>query len=525
MVSSPASAEGVSLPGDQERPLLEVEGLHKSFFGVEVLHGVGFSLKAGQVLGLVGENGSGKSTTMNILGGIHQMDSGRLILDGQDYRPKGPRDAEKQGIAFIHQELNLFRNLSIAENLFIGDFPKLVSGLPFIDRRATRARAMDLLKAVDLDIPPATMVSRLSQGERQLVEIAKALGSKARVIIFDEPTTSLTTREIERLFDIIGRLRVQGIAIIYISHILSDIMRLCDDIVVLRDGHLVGAAPKSEMTTENMISLMVGRRIDQLFPPRDNAIISGAPVLQAKGLTQRETLKDVSFSLRAGEVLGLSGLMGAGRSELARILFGIDSLGSGEIIVDGKTIKEPGPAVCMDHGMAFLTEDRRIEGLMMEAPIDQNIALSSLANYAAGFARIIERTRLGDDVRKISKSVQVTAKDIQRTLVKNLSGGNQQKVVIGKWLLRAPRVFILDEPTRGIDVGAKNEVYKIINRLAADGAGILMISSEIEELIGMCDRIMVMAHGEIRATFERGTFVREEILRAAMSEGITRVAQ
>jgi ribose transport system ATP-binding protein len=243
------------------------------------------------------------------------------------------------------------------------------------------------------------------------------------------------------------------------------------------------------------------------------------------GVTQRGTVKDITFSLQPGEVLGVSGLMGAGRSELARILFGLDPFERGAIVVEDTLIEEPSPSACMDRGMAFLTEDRRLEGLMMEAPIDQNIALSSLPSYATGLARMIERTRLGDDVRRISAAVQIGARDIQRTFVKNLSGGNQQKVVIGKWLLRAPRVFILDEPTRGIDVGAKNEVYKIINRLAADGAGILMISSEIEELIGMCDRILVMAHGEIRATFERGAFRNEEILRAAMWDGIKGIRQ
>ena len=516
-MSAPAAVTASPATG---APLLEIEGLCKSFFGVEVLHKVGFSLHAGRVLGLVGENGSGKSTTMNIIGGVHQMDAGRIAFNGADYRPKGPRDASKQGIAFIHQELNLFRNLSIAENLFITEFPKLVPGLPFIDRNAARKRAAELLAAVDLDIPPTTLVNRLSQGERQLVEIAKALGAKAKIIIFDEPTTSLTTRETDRLFDIINKLRQQGIAIIYISHILDDIMRLCDDIVVLRDGDVVGKALKTNLTIERMISLMVGRNIDQLFPPREALISSGPPVLEVKNVTQRGTVKDISFSLRAGEVLGVSGLMGAGRSELARILFGIDDFRSGDIIVDGKTLTKPTPTMCMDRGMAFLTEDRRAEGLMMEAPIDHNIALSSLQAYAGGFSHKIDSSRLDADVSKMSASVQIGARDITKTLVKNLSGGNQQKVVIGKWLLRDPKVFILDEPTRGIDVGAKNEVYKIINRLAAGGAGILMISSEIEELIGMSDRIMVMAHGEIRATFERGAFDREELLRAAMWDGI-----
>jgi ABC-type sugar transport system ATPase subunit len=504
----------------QSHALLSVKGLCKSFFGVQVLHEVGFSLRPGQVLGLVGENGSGKSTTMNIIGGVLPMDAGRLTIEGAEYRPRGPRDAEAAGIAFIHQELNLFRNLSVAENLFIAGFPKRIARLPFIDRAKLRARTQELLAAVDLDLAPGTPVSRLSQGERQLVEIAKALGARARIIIFDEPTTSLTTRETDRLFDIIGRLRRQGIAIIYISHILSDVMRLCDDIVVLRDGHVVGAAAGAEMTIERMISLMVGRTIEQMFPPRDPSVRPGAPVLEVAGLTQRGMMKDIGFTLRAGEVLGLSGLMGAGRSELARALFGLDPHEQGEIRVAGKRLEKVSPAVCMDHGMAFLTEDRRAEGLMMEASIADNIALASLPAFGTTWLRLIERTRLGDAVERVSAAVRINARDIERTLVKNLSGGNQQKAVIGKWLLHDPRVFILDEPTRGIDVGAKYEVYKIINQLAAAGAGVLFISSEIEELTGMCDRILVMAHGEIRAEFPRALFDREAILRAAMWHGI-----
>ena len=504
--------------------LLSAQGLCKSFFGVQVLHDVGFTLRPGQVLGLVGENGSGKSTTMNIIGGVLPMDAGRLVLDGADYRPRGPRDAEAAGIAFIHQEPNLFRNLSVAENLFIAGFPKRVAGLPFIDRAKVRARTQELLAAVDLDIPPNTPVSRLSQGERQLVEIAKALGAKARIIIFDEPTTSLTTRETDRLFDIIGRLRGQGIAVIYISHILSDVMRLCDDIVVLRDGHVVGSAAQAEMTIERMISLMVGRTIDQMFPPRERGVRTETPVLQVSGLSQRGMMKDIGFTLHAGEVLGLSGLMGAGRSELARALFGMDPHESGEIRVGGAKLGVVSPSICMDHGMAFLTEDRRAEGLMMEASIAENIALASLPNFSSTWLKLIQRTRLGDAVRRVSDAVRINARDLDRTLVKNLSGGNQQKAVIGKWLLHDPRVFILDEPTRGIDVGAKYEVYKIINQLAADGAGVLFISSEIEELTGMCDRILVMAHGEIRAEFPRAMFDREAILRAAMWHGIKETA-
>ena len=501
-------------------PLLRIEGLTKSFFGVEVLHGVGFTLEAGRVLGLVGENGSGKSTTMNILGGVHQPDGGSMWLSGQPYQPRGPRDAAAVGIAFIHQELNLFKNLSIEENLFIGGFPKLLPGLPLIDRRKVRARTAELLKAVELDLPPSTMVSRLSQGERQLLEIAKALAQDARIVIFDEPTTSLTARESERLFALIGRLRHRGIAVIYISHILGDVMRLCDDVVVLRDGHLVGHAPVSEMDIGRLITLMVGRRIDQIYPPRQPAVRPGTPVLEVEGLTQHGIVKGLDFAVRAGEVLGVAGLMGSGRSETARILFGLDPCQSGTIRVDGKPLDRPTPQTAMDAGIAFLTEDRRVEGLLMEGAIADNIALPSLPRYASGFGRLVERTRLGDDVEGMGREVTINARDLVNTLAKNLSGGNQQKVVIGKWLLRGPRLFILDEPTRGIDVGAKYEVYKIINRLAESGAAVLMISSEIEELIGMCDRIVVMSHGEIRGRFDRADFDREAILRSAMWDNV-----
>ncbi|MBV9245699.1 MAG: sugar ABC transporter ATP-binding protein [Methylobacteriaceae bacterium] len=500
-------------------PLLRAESLNKSFFGVQVLHDISFELRPGAVLGLVGENGSGKSTTMNIIGGVHLPDSGRMALDGAVYEPRGPRDAQLAGIAFIHQELNLFKNLTIMENLFIERFPKRFNRLPLIDRGAIRARAAALLAEVDLHLSPATPVGRLSQGERQLVEIAKALSAEARIIIFDEPTTSLTARETERLFAIIRRLRSRGIAIIYISHILRDVIRLCDEMVVLRDGHVVGASAAAAMSIERMISLMVGRTIDQMFPARSKPPEPGAPVLEVRGLTQPGIVKDISFSLHRGEVLGISGLMGSGRSEMARILFGLDPYEAGEIIVAGERLARASPGACMDRGMAFLTEDRRVEGLMMEASIADNIALPSLTEHSTNWLRLIERTRLGEDVRKASRSVQITARDIYAMLVKHLSGGNQQKVVIAKWLMRSPRVFILDEPTRGIDVGAKYEIYKLINQLAAEGTGILLISSEIEELIGMCDRILAMGHGEIRGTHDRLAFDREAILKSAMWDG------
>lgn len=496
-------------------PLLSYENISKSFFGVEVLHNVSFELERGRVLGLIGENGSGKSTAMNILGGIHKPASGQMLLGGNVYAPTTSKDALANGIAFIHQELNLFENLSIEENIFIGGFPHVSPYLPLVDRRAIRQRTRELLKIVELDKAPQTAVSRLSQGERQIVEIAKALNTDSRIIIFDEPTTSLTKREIDRLFTIIGRLRSQGIGMIYISHILGEVIRVCDDIVVLRDGAVVGGSTCHEMTVERMISLMVGRSIDQLFPQRES-VPSAETILEVSGLTQPGVVRDVSFSVRKGEVVGLSGLMGSGRSETARILFGLDAFAAGTIRLGGNLLGAPNPGLCIDQGMAFLTEDRRAEGLLMSAPVFDTEALPNLARYAKNPLGWIDDTRLSNDAAEISREVQINTLNIKRTLSRYLSGGNQQKVVLAKWLMRFPRLFILDEPTRGVDVGAKFEIYKIINRLVGGGAGVLMISSELEELIGMCDRILVMNNGEITATYEKPDFDQERILESAM---------
>ncbi len=494
---------------------LSIRNLDKSFFGVQVLRDVSFDVKRGHVCGLVGENGSGKSTTMNILGGIHRRDRGTILLDGAAIAPESSRDAQALGIAFIHQELSLFPNLSIEENLFLDHFPRL-GGLPFIDRRRMRHRAREALALVDLDVPPGTPVSRLPQGERQLVEIVKALSREARLIIFDEPTTSLTARESERLFAIIDRLRARGISVIYISHILGDVMRICDDIVVLRDGQVMATAPRAEMEVERMVTLMVGRAIDNLFPERAPATDPGRTLLSVKGVSQPGTVKDITFDLHPGEVLGVSGLMGSGRSELARIIFGLDGYAEGTIAVDGRTLPPRSPRQAMERGIAFLTEDRRREGLMMEASIQDNIVLPSVPEHASRFLHLVRPTELGAMAKTVAEEVRVNARALDRAAVRTLSGGNQQKVVIAKWLLRRPSIFILDEPTRGIDVGAKYEVYKIINRLVAEGAAVLLISSEIEELIGMSDRIMVMGRGEIRGFHERAAFDREAILKTAL---------
>jgi ribose transport system ATP-binding protein len=496
--------------------LLKIGGLNKSFFGVQVLHDIGFELARGAVLGLVGENGSGKSTTMNILGGVLTSDSGRIELAGEEVAPANSREALALGVAFIHQELSLFPNLSVEENIFLDHFPRRMDRLPFIDRRTLREQAKKALELIDLHVSPATPVMRLPQGERQLVEIVKALTRQARLIIFDEPTTSLTARETERLFEIINRLRGQGISIIYISHILGDVLQLCDDIVVLRDGRVVGTGRRADFTIERLVTLMVGRTIDRLFPEREPGSGPHSAALSVRGVSQPGVVKDVSFDLRLGEVLGVSGLMGSGRSELARILFGLDPYSEGEIRVGEARLAPLAPRQAMDKGLAFLTEDRRGEGLMMEASITDNIVLPSLVERSSGFLHWLKPAALGGAARGVADRVRVNTKAIERTAVRTLSGGNQQKVVIAKWLLRAPTIFILDEPTRGIDVGAKYEVYKIINQMVAAGAAILLISSEIEELIGMADRIMVMGRGEVRGFFERADFDLEALMKAAL---------
>jgi len=521
MATTTAMSSDQGKPVDvQQVPLLSLRDVTKSFFGVTVLHGVSFDLQPGEVLGLVGQNGSGKSTTMNILGGVHQRDSGEIMFGGTHYRPRVPRDAEEAGIAFIQQELNIFANLSVQENLLMGRFPKLGRWLPVISFRRLRERARQLLAAVDLQVLPQASASTLSPGERQLVEIAKALSLNAKIIIFDEPTTSLTSRESERLFALIGRLRHQGIGIIYISHLLADVVRLADQIVVLRDGHVVRSGPKGAMTVDDLVTAMVGRSIEALFPNRSRRGATGATVLEVERVSQPGIVRNVSFSVAEGEIVGIAGLMGSGRTELARILFGLDPFESGRVAVTGRPFAKPEPRACIAGGMAFLTEDRRHEGLMMEGSVAANLELAALPEHARGISRLIDDRRLRQRMSAIKEQLDIKSADLLATLVRTLSGGNQQKVVIGKWLLRQPKLFILDEPTRGLDVGAKQEVNKAIVQLADAGTAVLMISSELEELIGMCDRVLVMNRGEVGRTIERSAFEREAILKAAMWKGI-----
>lgn len=493
-------------------PILELTDIEKGFFGIPVLQKISLTLHAGQTLGLLGENGAGKSTLMNILGGNLAAGSGHMKLSGEIYAPGSPRDAEAAGVAFIHQELNLFANLSIAENLFLTHFPRKFGT---IDRHRMRKRSVELLKQVGLSISPSLLVETLSAGERQLVEIAKALNLESQLIILDEPTTSLTEPEVERLFGLIRSLQQRGITLIYISHALGEVRELCDEVVVLRDGNVVARGPTDSLNTNEMVSLMVGRQVDQKFPASTSEP-SDEVVLDVRSVSQPGIVENVSFSLHRGEVLGIAGLMGSGRTELARILFGCDPMASGEIELHGVGISNLSTRERIGRGMAMLTESRRDDGLCMPASIRFNMSLVSAKRYASALFGWLHRRKLNAAVDEMGRLVKLTGVANLERPVRTLSGGNQQKSVLAKWLANEPTVLILDEPTRGIDVGAKYEIYGLIDRLAIGGAGVVVISSEIEELIGLCDRILVMRRGEIHDELSRREFDRHRILHSAL---------
>lgn len=495
-----------------DSPLLELRGIDKSFFGVPVLEQVWLQVQHGQTLGVLGENGAGKSTLMNILGGNLSLDAGDMLLDGTPYAPRSPRDADEAGVAFIHQELNVFPNLTIEENLFLSRLPRR---LFWINRRVLRRQSIELLSRVGLNVSPTVLVEDLSAGERQLVEIAKALSLDARLIILDEPTTSLTVQETRRLFDLLRSLHERGISMIYISHTLKDVQELCQSVAVLRDGRVVGSGPTSDFDINRMVTLMVGRETNQQFPDRTR-VTSDDCVLAVNEVSQPRIVHNISFSLRRNEVLGISGLMGSGRTELARILFGLDPLAAGTIELDGQPVHHLPPRDRIRLGMAFLTESRRDNGLFMQASVQENSGVVAARQFASQPFHFLKLRNLNGATHRALQSVKLDKSVTHQQSVQTLSGGNQQKVVLAKWLLIQPQVLILDEPTRGIDVGARYEIYRMIDQLASSGAGVLIISSEIDELIGLCDRILVMSQGEIRDELSREEFDSERILLASL---------
>ncbi len=495
-------------------PILELQNISKQFPGVKALDDVRFEMQAGEVHALLGENGAGKSTLIKIISGVYKPDTGIIKLDGQPVQFNNPHEAQSRGIATIYQELSLYPELTVAENIFMGHSPHRRIG-PFnvVDWRMMFERAREILDSLNIhDLDVRRKLSTLTVGNRQRVEIAKALSQNARILIMDEPTAALTEADVVRLFDIVRLLRERGVGIIYISHRLHEVFELTDRVTVLRDGQYVGTKLVSETSEDDLVSMMVGRTIDNLFPKLDAEI--GQPVLEVRDLYRKPLTRGVSFTLRAGEIVGLAGLVGSGRSEVAQVIFGITPADSGEIKVDGKPVIIKSPGEAMAHGIAYVPEDRGTQGLVRQMRLRENISMAILRILTRrGFINRKEEAELA--ARSI-KQLNIRAYSVDQVANK-LSGGNQQKVVVGKWLASQPRILIMDEPTRGIDVGAKAEIHRLMSELAQQGLAILMISSELPEILGMSDRVLVMREGKIVAEFARSEATQERIVTAMMS--------
>ncbi|WIX76592.1 sugar ABC transporter ATP-binding protein [Amycolatopsis carbonis] len=499
----------------QERdrvPLLEVRGVTKSFGAVAAVAGVSFPLYAGEAHALVGENGAGKSTIVKMLAGVHRPDQGELLLDGKEAEFSSPADAKATGIAVIYQEPTLFPDLTVAENIVMGRHPR--GRLGMIDRSAIRAEAERLFARLGVRIDPNRPARGLSIADQQIVEIAKALSADARVLIMDEPTAALSLVEVERLFSVARALRDEGAAIMFISHRFEEIVDLCQRVTIMRDGRHVSTDAVEEVTVDEMVRRMVGRDLDALFPKQD--VEPGAVVLEVDGLTREGVFRDVSFSVRAGEIVAFAGLVGAGRSEVVQAVFGVDERDAGVVRLNGKKLKPHSPRAAMAAGMALVPEDRRQQGLVMDLSIERNVTLPraralSKLGLLLGPGERREALRWTERLR--------TKYGRLGDAVGTLSGGNQQKVVLAKWLAMAPRVLIVDEPTRGIDVGTKAEVHRLMSALAAEGVAVVMVSSELPEVLGMADRVLVMREGRIVAEIPRAEADENSVMFAAMGQG------
>lgn len=487
---------------------ITMENIHKAFGTNQVLTGVDFDLLDGEVHALMGENGAGKSTMMNVLTGLHARDNGKITIDGKETYFKNPKEAEQSGVTFIHQELNIWPDMTVLENLFIGKERKNTFG--FLKTAEMKALANKQFERLSVSIPLDKEAGSCSVGEQQMIEIAKALMTEAKVIIMDEPTAALTEREISKLFDVISSLKKEGVSIVYISHRMEEIFSICDRITVMRDGKTVDTKAIAATNFDEVVRKMVGRELTDRFPTRNQSL--GETVLEVKGLTKSGHFEDINFSVRAGEIVGVSGLMGAGRTEIMRTIFGLDSSESGEIWLNGKKVHIQTPVQAVKLGIGFITEDRKDEGLILDFSIKDNIVLPTLASFAP--KGIIREKSETDFVNMLIKRLTVKAesKDIA---VGRLSGGNQQKVVIAKWVGIGPKLLILDEPTRGVDVGAKREIYQLMNELTERGVAIIMVSSELPEILGMSDRILVVHEGKLNGELLKENATQEKIMTLA----------
>jgi inositol transport system ATP-binding protein len=489
---------------------LQMKGIVKRYPGVVALNGVDFHLKPGTVHVLMGENGAGKSTLMKILAGISKPDDGEIRLRGARIELNSPRDSLNKGIAMIHQELSPVPEMTISENLFLGR-ERLMGGV-FIDYKKINQESEELLKKVGLKKDPRVQMKTLTVSETQMVEIAKAISYQSDIIIMDEPTSAITDREVERLFELIQDLKSKGKSIIYISHKMDEIFRIGDEITVLRDGNYVGTYPVGEITYDELIKKMVDRELKDVFPYQ--ARIPGEERLRVKNLTSQPAFQNISFHVRSGEVLGIAGLMGSGRTEVVESIFGARKLSGGEIHIAGKPVRIRRPTDAMNHGIGLITEDRKLQGLVLERSIKENITLSSLGQFSR--FSFIDRKKEGEHTKRYVESLRIKAPSIHETAL-SLSGGNQQKIVLAKWLMRSPDILIFDEPTRGIDIGAKTEIYRLIQELAEQGVAVILISSELPEILGLSDRILVFSDGRISGELSRKEATQESIMKLAMA--------
>ena len=491
--------------------LFRLEKLCKAFPGVKALNDVSFSIEKGEVLALMGENGAGKSTLIKILAGAYRMDSGEIFCEGKKVQINDRNDSTKLGISIIFQELNLFSNLSVAENIFVNrEFRK--AGFIY-DREKTNSEAKLLLERVGLNCSPDTKLGKLSVSQRQMVEIAKALSADVRLIIMDEPTSSLTDTEVDKLFDIINNLKKRGVSILFVSHKINEVRRIADRVHILRDGVYIATLKKEEITEEAIIKSMVGRTLENIFVKQYAEI--GEIALEVRNLCTKNFLKNISFNVRKGEIVGFAGLVGAGRSEVMRAVFGLDAISEGEILIDGKPVRINSPSDAIKHGLGLVPEDRKHDGLILGMSVMKNgsiVMLDKLSKHGL-INDALEYETIESYVEKLSIKTPSMEKE-----VKDLSGGNQQKVVVAKWLANNPQILIVDEPTRGIDVAAKKEIHNLISNLAKSGVAIIMISSEMPEVLGMCDRIYVMHEGRIRSELCREEATQEKIMKVILQE-------
>ncbi|MFD9118100.1 sugar ABC transporter ATP-binding protein [Streptomyces bottropensis] len=494
--------------------LLRIEGIRKTFPGVVALDGVDFDLRRGEVHVLLGENGAGKSTLIKMLSGAYTPDAGRILAQGEEVRIHGAQDSERLGIATIYQEFNLVPDLTVAENIFLGRQPRRFG---MIDRKRMEADAAELLERVGVRVSPRARVRELGIARLQMVEIAKALSLDARVLIMDEPTAVLTTEEVEKLFAIVRRLREDGVGVVFITHHLEEIAALGDRVTVIRDGRSVGQVPASTPEDE-LVRLMVGRSIEQQYPRRRGGSGAGEALLVVEGLTRDGVFHDVSFEVRAGEVVGIAGLVGAGRTEVVRALFGADAYDEGAVRVGGSAVPKDDVTAAMAAGIGLVPEDRKGQGLLLDASVEENLGLVTLRGATRGGFVDLKGQR--ENAARVAERLGVRMAGLHQQ-VRTLSGGNQQKVVIGKWLLADTRVLILDEPTRGIDVGAKVEIYELVNELTAAGAAVLMISSDLPEVLGMSDRVLVMAQGRIAGELAAAEATQDAVMALAVSHPTT----